>query len=178
MQIRSTAWRSADPLCFRSPIHIRTVYVGASLVWGGGGLVSFAGLKILVQRWLVQICRFYKSSHVTMRRQLHSTLNGEARLLPLWAFNHSNYSASPILTAGVHRSPLLRLAGEVHFIFFQSSKWPEHQAQSQHHPAICSAGEFEDFTQQMFNAVPTIMCTITALPEYTGTQSILNLGGY
>lgn len=79
--------------------------------------VSFAELKILGQRWLIQFCRLYWSSHVTIIRQFHSTLNGEACLLPLWAFNHSNYSAFPILTAGMHCSPLLRLAWEVDFFF-------------------------------------------------------------
>lgn len=57
------------------------------------------------------------SSSNAPKRQFHSTLNEEASLLPLWAFNHSNYSAFLILTAGMQWSPLLKLACMVEFLF-------------------------------------------------------------
>lgn len=111
-QIHSTAWRLADPFMLQFPNTYWKCLCRYQLVG-----VSFAELRILVQRWWIQFHRLYKSSHATITRQFHSTLNGEACLLPSWAFNHSNYSAFPILTAGTHGSALLRLAWEVDFFF-------------------------------------------------------------
>lgn len=64
------------------------------------------------------------------------------------------------------------------FFFFLSQVNDHSTKQSQHYLAICTSGEFAYFAEQMFNAVSTITCAITACPGHAATQSMLNSGGY
>lgn len=67
MQIHSTAWRSADPLCFRSPMYIGTVYVGAGGGKGGSELcrIKNTGAKMtgtILQVLQEQPCHYEKTA--------------------------------------------------------------------------------------------------------------------